>query len=118
MQAQVAPIVSWQACGDGGCVMIAAALQELWRWGRVLWVCRVPLISVGAGGALLVKAPQALDLFADGGLRVWDWFVFFFLVAVWARILHAVARNSLQHDDWVPQVSPAVRNEYEFPATW
>jgi hypothetical protein len=109
------------------CALVRAA-SVLWCWGRVLWVCRVPLVSVVGGGALLVMAPQVLDLFADRGLRWWEWLIFLLLVALWAHILHAVARNSLQRDDWAPansmqyddgrtrHVPTHVRNEFECPA--
>jgi hypothetical protein len=76
---------------------------RLWRWSRVLWVCRIPAVSALGGGFLLAWAPQARDLFADTALGMHHWIVFFVFVAVWAWIVHATARRSLRYDDWVPE---------------
>jgi len=73
----------------------------LWRWGRVLWVCRVPATSAFAGGLLVAFASQALDLYADLGLLGWQWAFFFVLIFAWSWIVHATARRVLQFDDWV-----------------
>jgi hypothetical protein len=118
--------------------MIEQWLQVIWRWCRVLWVCRVPAASVLAAGALLRFTPQALDLFADLGLGwvgftssfvvVFGWACFFILVFVWAWIVHAVARRALRHDEWIPEahcadgLSPRRREELQAlfwrPAIW
>src|SRR5919198_1202459 len=108
--------------------MIKQWLHGVWRWCRVLWVCRIPAASVLAAGALLAFTPQALDLFADLGLS-WDGFaVFFGLVFAWAWIVHAVARRALRHDEWIPEahcaggLSPRRREElqaeFRRPAVW
>jgi hypothetical protein len=73
----------------------------LWRLWRVLWACRVPAISAIGGGLFVVFIPQALDLFADTGLNVFQWIVFFVLVFGWAWVVHAMARRALQYDDWL-----------------
>jgi hypothetical protein len=75
----------------------------LWRFGRVAWVCRVSAASVIAGGLLVAYTVQARDLFADLGIKAWQWAVFVFLVFCWAMIVHAEARRALQNDDWVPE---------------
>ena len=49
---------------------VFAVLLCLWRWFRVLWVCRVSAVSAIGGGLLAVYTPQALDLFADTGLEL------------------------------------------------
>ncbi|NIK46010.1 hypothetical protein [Variibacter gotjawalensis] len=78
-------------------------LQTLWRWGRVFWVCRVPAASAFCGGYLLAATPQARDLFADLGMRWWQWLAFFGFVFGWAWLVHASARRALQQDYWVPE---------------
>jgi len=78
-------------------------LAGLWRFGRVIWVCRVAVLGVVAGGSLLAYTVQARDLFADLGIRWWEWPIFFVLVYVWAAIVHQSARRSLQNDDWVSE---------------
>ena len=50
----------------------------VWRWGRVLWVCRVPAVSAVGGGLLLAATPQARDCFSDLGLSAWQWALFSF----------------------------------------
>jgi hypothetical protein len=74
--------------------------HRLWCWGKVLVVCRVPLVSA-VGGGLILNFSQAKDFFADLGLLWWQWLAFFVLLFGWAWIVHAVARRALQHDDWV-----------------
>jgi hypothetical protein len=74
--------------------------HRLWCWGKVLVVCRVPLVSA-VGGGLMLNFSQAKDFFADLGLLWWQWLAFFVLLFGWAWIVHAVARRALQHDDWV-----------------
>ena len=73
----------------------------LWRWGRVLWVCRVPATSAFGGGVLVAFASQALDLYADLGLLWWQWLFFFVLIFGWSWIVHATARRAVQSDDWL-----------------
>lgn len=75
----------------------------IWRWFYVLWVCRVSLVSTLAGAYLLMGTVQARDLFADIGISLWKWSIFFAFVFVWAWIAHAGARRVLQYDDWVPE---------------
>ena len=79
----------------------------VWRSARVLWVCRVPFVSVFGGGALLAATPQARDFFADLGIDWWQWGILFGLVFLWAWIAHAAARRALQYDDWVPEAHAA-----------
>ena len=89
--------------------------------------CRVAVTSVVAGGLLLAYTVQARDLFADLGLRWWQWLIFFALAFAWSWIVHASARRSLQHDDWVPQSHTgglsepprsALQGLYWYPALW
>ena len=75
----------------------------VWRWGRVLWVCRVPVVSALGGGLLLAATPQARDCFSDLGLAIWQWGLFLALTFAWAWIVHASARRALLADDWVPE---------------
>ena len=62
--------------------------QTVWRWIRVIWVCRIPVASVLGGGLLLAATPQARDLFADLGIKPWQWVVFLIFVFLWAWIAH------------------------------
>jgi hypothetical protein len=73
----------------------------LWRLWRVLWACRVPAVSAIGGGLFVVFIPQALDLFADTGLNVFQWIGFFVLVFGWAWVVHAMARRALQYNEWL-----------------
>lgn len=57
--------------------IVLAVLLFLWRWFRVLWVCRVSVLSAIGGGLFVIFTPQALDLFADTGLGVRRWVTFF-----------------------------------------
>ncbi|MEQ9641069.1 MAG: hypothetical protein RIM84_13685 [Alphaproteobacteria bacterium] len=85
----------------------------LYRWVRVLWVCRISLASVLVGLALMLLAPQAQDLFREaappliGPMRDWPdgvrallyWSSFLVLAfALWAVPVHYAARLLLQHD--------------------
>jgi hypothetical protein len=89
----------------------------IWRWAYVIWVCRVPVVGAVVGGVLLIGTAQARDLFADLGLAAWQWLAFILMVFAWAWIVHAVARRSLQYDDWIPEahtpggLSSARRND-------
>lgn len=82
---------------------LVGAWRVLWNWGRVIWVCRIAVVSAIGGGLLLAATAQARDLFADLGLRWWHWLSFFALLFAWAWIAHAAARRALEHDDWVPE---------------
>src|SRR5216683_8420670 len=99
--------------------------RVVWRWGRVLWVCRVPVVSALGGGLLLAATPQARDCFSDLGLSAWQWALFLALTFAWAWIVHASARRALLADDWVPDAhcgglsEPqriSLRNAYAAPA--
>src|SRR5437764_3694603 len=79
------------------------AAYALWRVIRVLWVCRIPVLSAAGGGAIFLLTVQGRDLFADLGLTREQWLYFFACVVLWALIIHAVARRALQNDDWVPE---------------
>lgn len=106
--------------------IIAKTLRAGWRWGRVIWVCRVSVLSAGAGGLLLAGTPQARDFFADLGLFWWQWLAFFVLALVWAGVVHKTARRALQYDDWVadahcqgglsPERREQLRDVYYWPA--
>lgn len=80
---------------------LVAGLLFLWRWFRILWVCRVSALSAIGGGLFVIFTPQALDLFADTGLGVRRWVTFFVLLFGWAWVVHAMARRALQYDDWI-----------------
>src|SRR5713101_1970539 len=97
----------------------------LWRWGRVLWVCRIAVVSGVGGGLLLAATPQARDCFSDLGLSAWQWALFLALTFAWAWIVHASARRALLADDWVPDAHcgglsdpqrNVLRNAYAAPA--
>src|ERR1700730_17264325 len=75
----------------------------IWRVLRILWVCRVAVVSAVGGGLLIIRAEQARDLFADTGLSVGDWTLFFLLLFVWAWLVHGMGRRALQFDEWVPE---------------
>jgi hypothetical protein len=82
-------------------------LYAVWRWFRVVWVCRVPFVSAVAAGGLLAATPQARDLFADIGLGWLHWLLFFILLFAWSWVVHASARRALQHDEWVEEAHVA-----------
>jgi hypothetical protein len=100
-------------------------IVHVWRWLRVLWVCRVSAASAIGGGLLLSMVPQARDLFADTGF-VFSWFWFFVFLLVWAWVVHMMARRALQFDEWVPAAHASgglsederqrLRKEFELPA--
>jgi hypothetical protein len=105
---------------------VFAVLLCLWRWFRVLWVCRVSAVSAIGGGLLAVYTPQALDLFADTGLSFAKWVAFFGLLFAWAWVVHTMARRALQYDDWLCEGRwgerftdarrSALREEFYWPA--
>jgi len=98
----------------------------VWRWLRVIWVCRVPALSAVGGGALLSLVPQARDLFADTGFGFFSWFWFFVFLLIWAWVVHIMARRALQFDEWTPAAHARgglsdddrarLRKEFERPA--
>src|SRR5262249_39258340 len=110
------------------CLMRPACLPgALWRCGHVIWVLRVPVVSAAAGGYLIAYTVQARDLFADLGIKPWQWAVFFALLFFWAWIVHAEGRRALQHDDWVPESQAggfsyerrlSLQQIYWYPAVW
>jgi hypothetical protein len=75
----------------------------IWRVLRILWVCRVAAVSAIGGGLLIAGAEQARDLFADTGLSTGSWTLFFFLLFLWAWLVHGMGRRALQFDEWVPE---------------
>jgi hypothetical protein len=81
---------------------IACFWQFLLRTPRVLWVCRVPVVSAVGGGLLIASTAQTRDMFADLGLEWWRWLIFLVATFGWAWIVHWAARHALRLDDWVP----------------
>jgi hypothetical protein len=81
--------------------VLQALARCLWRWGRILWVCRVAVLGVVISGTLLSALPQGRDLFADLRITPFQWLLFFIMVFIWAGIVHKSARRALQNDDWV-----------------
>jgi hypothetical protein len=108
--------------------LLVTYARVVWKWGRVLWVCRVPFVSAFGGGLLLAATPQARDCFSDLGLENWQWAIFLSFTLIWAWIVHASARRALLADDWVPEAQcpgglsqdrrNALRTEFELPAIW
>jgi hypothetical protein len=82
---------------------IAVVGRDLWRWFRVLWVCRVSLASVLACAYLVAGTVQARDMFADLGVKWYEWIIFFFFIFLWSWIVHAAARRAVQYDEWVAE---------------
>src|SRR5271169_1276783 len=77
---------------------------------RILFACRVSLISVVAGALLFAFATPARDLFADvtygalpGSLVAWGHWLWFFalLILVWAFPAHYAARRLLYTNEWM-----------------
>ena len=77
---------------------------------RILFACRVSLISVVAGALLFAFATPARDLFADvtygalpGAVVAWGHWLWFFalLILVWAFPAHYAARRLLYTDEWM-----------------
>ena len=83
----------WQA--------LSWVLRAIWRNCRVLWTCRISVLSSIGGGLFIAATPQTRDLFADLGLS-WKWALFFLFAFGWAWIVHWAARHALRMDDWVP----------------
>jgi hypothetical protein len=108
--------------------ILSSGVDGLWRWLRVLWVCRAATFSAVLGGLLIIKLEQARDLFADTGLTALEWGEFFALLFVWAWLVHGMARRALQFDDWVPEAHreggltledrARLREEFKRPAIW
>jgi hypothetical protein len=73
---------------------IACFWQFLLRTPRVLWVCRVPLVSAVGGGLLVASTAQTRDMFADLGLEWWRWLVFLVATLGWAWIVHWAAGHA------------------------
>ena len=72
-------------------------LDEVRRWLRVLWVCRVSTFSVLFGFALMLL-PQAQDVFAETRAGWLYWAVFFLVVIVcWAFSVRYAARQVLEY---------------------
>jgi hypothetical protein len=105
---------------------ISRGLAWVWRQYRVLWTCRISVLSSIGGGLFIAATPQTRDLFADLGLS-WKWALFFLFAFGWAWIVHWAARHALRMDDWVPDahipggIDPARRlelqAEFRSPAT-
>ncbi len=90
---------------------------------RILFACRVSVLSVAAGALLFLVSTQARDLFADiafgalpGDSQAWlMWASFFaYLVFLWAFPVHYAARRLLDTDVWM--VSGRLRGEVD--AAW
>src|SRR5215211_5819787 len=90
-------------------VVLAVALPflspRLWRavlrWVHVLWVCRVSVASVVLGFVIVLKVPQAQDLFADTSFGALAWGLFFAVAfSCWAIPVHYAARRLLERQEW------------------
>ena len=101
---------------------MGVGVKALWAI-RILFACRVSVLSVAAGALLFVVSTQARDLFADiafGALpdaaQAWlMWASFFaYLVFLWAFPVHYAARRLLQTDVWM--VSGRLRDDVD--AAW
>ena len=104
---------------------------------RVLYACRVSVLSVLAGTLLFLVSTQARDLFADVTFGVlpadqeawghWLWF-FACLVFIWAFPVHYAARRMLYSDAWMfscrvrPEIDPRkdleVRRDLKLSIGW
>jgi hypothetical protein len=101
---------------------IVELVRFLWtlsvRLARVLWACRISIISAGLGVLLFWQAIPAQDIFADtawnasplGTLAHWS-AVFLALFLVWAFPVHYGARRTLQEKSWL--ISAGVRRKIE-----
>jgi hypothetical protein len=94
--------------------MIARVWRFVTLFGRVLFACRVSLLSALGGLALLGLALQAQNLFADlsHGWLYWPLF-FVALFFVWAFPVHYGARTILDEDGWM--VGKALRRALPGP---
>ena len=90
---------------------------------RILFACRVSVLSVAAGAVLFLASTQARDLFADltfgalpGNAQAWlMWASFFaYLVFLWAFPVHYAARRLLDTEVWM--VSGRLRDDVD--AAW
>ncbi len=93
-----------------------AWFQLVWvpvvRLGRVLWACRVSVVSAVLGLYLFQVAAPAQNLFADtswntsllGAIAYWG-SVFVALFVVWAFPVHFGARWTLDDDEWLVSAS-------------
>ncbi len=100
---------------------MGVGVKALWAI-RILFACRVSLLSVAAGALLFLISTQARDLFADiafgalpGAAQAWlMWASFFaYLVFLWAFPIHYAARRLLQTDVWM--VSGRLRDDVDAP---
>ena len=100
---------------------MGVGVKALWAI-RILFACRVSLLSVAAGALLFLISTQARDLFADiafgalpGAAQAWlMWASFFaYLVFLWAFPVHYAARRLLQTDVWM--VSGRLRDDVDAP---
>ncbi len=95
---------------------LIAWFQPVWvpavRIGRVLWACRVSVVSAVLGVFLFQVAGPAQNLFADtswnanifGAIGFWS-SVFVALFVVWAFPVHYGARWTLDDDAWLVSAS-------------
>lgn len=121
----MARLAAWLQALCGFCVQL---LIRVWRWLRILWVCRVAVASAIGGGLLMSLVPQARDLFADTGFGFFAWFWFFVFLLIWAWTVHIMARRALQFDEWVPAAHASgglsederqrLRKGFARPALW
>src|SRR5437879_4206115 len=93
-------------------------LEQIRRWVRVAWVCRVSVMSCLAGAILFIGVTQARDLLldfpsskpaGDDGWSPYGSLVMAFyaarfgllLLVFWAIPVHAIARLSLNRSEWL-----------------
>ena len=105
---------------------IAVLGRHVWRWLRVLWVCRVSLASVLVCAYLVAGTVQARDMLADLGIKWYEWIIFFVFIFLWSWIVHAAARRAVQYDEWVAEdhvgnglsddVREKLRDDFYYPA--
>jgi hypothetical protein len=93
--------------------MLAGFWRSLTQAARVLFACRVSVLSALGGLFLFGLVLQAQNLFADlsfagwaGGVLYWSGF-FFAVFFVWAFPIHFGARKILSEDGWL--VAPRLR---------
>ncbi|HEX8164229.1 MAG TPA: hypothetical protein VF601_00390 [Beijerinckiaceae bacterium] len=73
------------------------------RWFRVLWVCRVSVVSALVGYLLLFGVDQAQDLFAETKWDTSNILRFCFALLFWVSAVHLAARLILGFRDWIPR---------------